>query len=110
MSGEEHSFIAHTSARLLTAQAAVERNARFCLSDDSHGTDQVAFGYGTALHFLRAAGIQTLTYLKHEVVVPSSPNTSPPSSDPRFPHLRLCTVPANEFGDHAFWSKLDDAR
>ncbi|RMZ87630.1 hypothetical protein DV736_g5139, partial [Chaetothyriales sp. CBS 134916] len=66
-------------------QAALRDGIRFCLSDDSHGVAQVAYGYSEALHFLKRCGIRSLCYLTHcednaEVV------------DSRFPRLLVSEI------------------
>ncbi|RMD41680.1 hypothetical protein DV735_g3458, partial [Chaetothyriales sp. CBS 134920] len=67
-------------------QAGLAEGLRFCLSDDSHGVAQVAYGYTDALRFLQRCGIRSLSYLTHveddksEII------------DSRFPRLSVSEV------------------
>lgn len=68
---------------LLTAsQVALDKGIRFCLSDDSHGVNQVAYGYSEAIQFVKSCGIHHLWYAKH---VDSPSHTV----DNRFPGLQF---------------------
>lgn len=69
----------------------MDRGIRICLSDDSHGISQVAYGYHEALEFLKDCGVETLHFLKHtdgehEVI------------DSRFPGLEIRQVKLQEVG------------
>ncbi|ODV93731.1 hypothetical protein PACTADRAFT_4634 [Pachysolen tannophilus NRRL Y-2460] len=44
-------------------KVALELNAKFCLSDDSHGIRQVALNYGKVLNYCKEMKINTLYYL-----------------------------------------------
>lgn len=76
-------------------------NGRFCLSDDSHGVDQVGLNYHRVLDFLDQAGITTLHYLErtspeaHESVTPV---------DPRFPHTQIRSQSVADVKKLQFWS------
>lgn len=69
---------------------------RFCLSDDSHGIDQVGYGYREVLEFVDRTGITTLHYLdisKGEDV-----------PDSRFPETTIQSVSVHEVMKMAgFW-------
>ncbi|KIW66619.1 hypothetical protein PV04_05936 [Phialophora macrospora] len=67
-------------------QAALAKKIRFCLSDDSHGIDQVAHSYGQVLQFLDKMGIRSVTFLKH-CACDGKPD-SRESADERFPTLQ----------------------
>ncbi|PGH34661.1 histidinol-phosphatase (PHP family) [[Emmonsia] crescens] len=76
------------------------RNGRFCLSDDSHGVDQVALNYHRVLEFVEQAGISTL----HNLEYCSDLSSSSSSFDQRFPHTRLNSVNLADLKQLAFWS------
>ncbi|KPI43062.1 putative histidinol-phosphatase [Cyphellophora attinorum] len=46
-------------------QLALSKGIRFCLSDDSHGIDHVAYGFVEAIEFVKSCGITHLCYVKH---------------------------------------------
>ncbi|KAK5197427.1 hypothetical protein LTR99_000209 [Exophiala xenobiotica] len=77
-------------------QAALERNIRFCLSDDSHGLDQVGLNYGRVLPFLEEIGLTLVTFLRND-------GSQQEESDSRFPRLRCDYVELRELRNHAFW-------
>ncbi|KIW55913.1 hypothetical protein PV05_04621 [Exophiala xenobiotica] len=77
-------------------QAALEKNIRFCLSDDSHGLDQVALNYGRVLPFLEEIGLTQVTFLRCD-------GPQQDESDNRFPRLRCDYVELHELRNHAFW-------
>ena len=64
-------------------------NGRFCLSDDSHGVDQVGLNYHKVFNFLDRVGITTLHYL--ERTPDSDPKLGPSGTpvDPRFPQTQI---------------------
>lgn len=66
---------------LTDRKAALQRGIRLCLSDDSHGISQIAYGYQQALEFLEDSGVQSLHYLKHA-------DSEFEAVDSRFPVLR----------------------
>lgn len=68
---------------------------RFCMSDDSHGVEQVGYGYRQVLGFVDRVGITTLHYLdiSKEDKVPDS----------RFPKTRVRSVSVQEMSKAAFW-------
>lgn len=70
-----------------------ERGGAFCLSDDSHGIDQVATNYDRLLQFLDDAGITTLRYLEHDP-------TKVGAYDRRFPTLAFRDIAVNEIRNH----------
>jgi histidinol-phosphatase (PHP family) len=79
-------------------QAFLEKGGRFCLSDDSHGVDQVALNYHSALDFLGQAGIEKLHYLEHS----DEPLTG--SIFPRFPNTDIKSIDLTDLKQHRFWS------
>lgn len=74
------------------------RKGRFCLSDDSHGVDQVALNFRPVLDFVDRTGISTLHYLQLEASVTS------PVPDPRFPKTRIVEISVEDVKKMAFWS------
>jgi histidinol-phosphatase (PHP family) len=66
------------------------------MSDDSHGVDQIAFGYGEMLEFMERTGITTL----HQLYL-SLDGEAP---DWRFPVTRVRGVPLQEVKKAPFWS------
>jgi histidinol-phosphatase (PHP family) len=74
------------------------RGGRFCLSDDSHGVDQVALNFHRILEFLNRAGISNLHYLQLEPTVDSD------VPDARFPRTQIAAISVEELGKMAFWS------
>ena len=79
-------------------RAFVERGGRFCISDDSHGVEQVAFGYDKLLPFLDEVGIQVVHFLGHAEKQQERPH------DARFPHLVIEAISVDELKDHPFWA------
>ncbi|RMZ76631.1 hypothetical protein DV738_g4842, partial [Chaetothyriales sp. CBS 135597] len=77
-------------------QAGLAEGLRFCLSDDSHGVSQVAYGYTEALQFLQGCGIRSLSYLTHGAEDNSE------IIDSRFPRLLVSEV---QVADLHFTSK-----
>ncbi|KIX02301.1 uncharacterized protein Z518_08241 [Rhinocladiella mackenziei CBS 650.93] len=77
-------------------QAALERNIRFCLSDDSHGVDHVALNYEHALSFLDKAGIPSVAFLQ---------NCAPAGrlSIDRFQELQFEQMELSDLRNHRFW-------
>jgi len=82
-------------------EAALARGIRFCLSDDSHGIDQVAHSYDRVLQFLEKTGIQTLTYLTHREH--GSTGDGNASTDERFPTLKFVQVDLGFLKEEKFW-------
>ncbi|OAX77118.1 hypothetical protein ACJ72_08587 [Emergomyces africanus] len=81
-------------------QEFLARNGRFCLSDDSHGVDQVAFNYHRVLGFVEQVGISSLHNLEYcSGLSPSSSNF-----DHRFPNTRLNSVCLADLKQMDFWS------
>lgn len=74
------------------------RKGRFCLSDDSHGVEQVALNFRPVLDFLDRAGISTLHYLQLEESVSS------PVPDARFPKTQIVEISVEDVRKLAFWS------
>lgn len=74
------------------------RGGRFCLSDDSHGVDQVALNFHRVLEFLGRADISTLHYLQLEA------SGSSPVPDARFSNTQIAAISVEDLGKMAFWS------
>ena len=53
-----HSALPETDGNF---KAFLDRGGQFTLSDDSHGIDQIGFGYDQVLSFAQQVGISTLT-------------------------------------------------
>lgn len=64
---------------------------RFCLSDDSHGVDQVGLNFGRVMEFVRRVGIETLYFL--QVVEEDDADSA---VDARFPRTRMGSVLVEE--------------
>lgn len=79
-------------------RAFVERGGRFVVSDDSHGIEQVAFGYDRLLPFLEQVGIKDVHFLGHVEERLERPH------DVRFPHLGVSSVTVDELKEHPFWT------
>jgi histidinol-phosphatase (PHP family) len=73
-------------------------NGRFCLSDDSHGIDQVASNYHLVLNFMESVGISTLHYLE----LSTDPDVSEVLDD-RFPWLEIRSMSLSEVKQLPFW-------
>ncbi|GAB1209511.1 hypothetical protein APSETT445_008290 [Aspergillus pseudonomiae] len=70
------------------------RGGRFCLSDDSHGLDQVGLNFHRVLAFVEAVGISTLHYLDL---------ADEPAVDDRFPRTQIRSISLEEMKTLAFW-------
>lgn len=81
-----------------TLQAFLARGGKFCLSDDSHGVEQVALNYHQLHSFMQDAGIQKLHYLVHTEEKHSRPFRE------EFPNCVLGAATVEELSTHAFWS------
>lgn len=68
---------------------------RFCMSDDSHGIQQVGFGYAQVLDFVDRTGITVLHYLdlSEEGLAPDS----------RFPLTIIRSLSVEELKKKSFW-------
>jgi len=77
-------------------RVAVEKGVQFCLSDDSHGMDQVAMNYSLCLSYLRRVGISSLTFFRHSAESGNHP-------DSRFSTLRSDQLSLLELEQHIFW-------
>ncbi|KAI9812041.1 MAG: histidinolphosphatase [Pycnora praestabilis] len=75
-------------------EAFLEIGGRFTLSDDSHGIDQVAFGYDKVLKFIEQTGISALHYLECGDAV----------FDTRFPHTSVSAIKLPDIRSHQFWT------
>jgi len=73
-------------------------NGRFCLSDDSHGVDQVASNYHLVLNFMEFVGIPTLHYLEL-----STDSGVSEVLDDRFPWIQIRSISLSEVKQLPFW-------
>jgi histidinol-phosphatase (PHP family) len=73
---------------------------RFCLSDDSHGVDQVSLNFHRVLEFLDGVGVKSLHYLS---LVGEEGGDVMPAPDERFPRTRIAAVSMEEVKEMAFW-------
>lgn len=73
---------------------------RFCLSDDSHGVEQVSLNYHRVLEFLERVSVKSLHYLSLVGEEGADVTTAP---DERFPRTRIAAVSMEEVKDVAFW-------
>ena len=78
-------------------QAALERGIRFCLSDDSHGIDQVVHSYDRVLKFLEKVGIQSVAFVTRR----GSEDDN--LADLRFPTLCFEQVDVGQLKHDRFW-------
>ncbi|KAL4889555.1 histidinol phosphate phosphatase H [Aspergillus ambiguus] len=75
----------------------LNRGGRFCLSDDSHGLDQVGLNFHRVLAFMEKVGISTLHYLQ----LAGDGETA--AVDARFPRTRIRAMDLAEIKTQAFW-------
>jgi histidinol-phosphatase (PHP family) len=78
-------------------KVALNREIRFCLSDDSHGIGHVAACYDQVLNFLDDVGIRSVVYLTH------AEHGTGKVVDERFPGLRLNQIDVNGLRSVDFW-------
>ena len=78
------------SGILNQVQAFLDRGGRFCLSDDSHGVEQIGLNYHQVIEFLEKAGIDILYRLQ----MSDKPLKEPPF--PRFPRTEVIGVSIEE--------------
>ncbi|KAJ5225452.1 Histidinol-phosphatase [Penicillium chermesinum] len=76
----------------------IARGGGFCLSDDSHGVDQISLNFHRVLEFLDSTGISTLHYLRL-----AEPSEKSPAPDSRFPQTRIAIISLDEVKQMAFW-------
>jgi len=69
----------------------------FCLSDDSHGVEQVALNYQQCIPYLERNGISRIHFLE------SSRGGLDEPLDSRFPFTRLRSLTIAELGALPFW-------
>ncbi|KAJ6092128.1 hypothetical protein N7467_004097 [Penicillium canescens] len=74
-------------------KAFLVRGGHFCLSDDSHGVDQVGLNFHRILPFIDAVGISSLHFLR--LASDDEGGISRPI-DTRFLRTRVCSVPVDE--------------
>jgi histidinol-phosphatase (PHP family) len=70
---------------------------KFCLSDDSHGVEQVALNYHQCIPYLERNDISCIHFLE------SSREKLDKPLDSRFPFTRLQSMTIAEFGALPFW-------
>lgn len=75
------------------------RGGRFCLSDDSHGVEQISLNFHRVLQFLDTTGIETVHYLR---LAETEALASAP--DARFPHTEIAEISVAELRKLEFWS------
>ncbi|KAE8348133.1 histidinol phosphate phosphatase H, partial [Aspergillus coremiiformis] len=75
-------------------QEFLARGGRFCLSDDSHGLDQVGLNFRRVLAFVDDVGIETVHYL--------DVGDGPPV-DERFPRTQVRSMTLEEVKQLDFW-------
>lgn len=73
------------------------RGGRFCLSDDSHGVDQISLNFQKVLEFLDVAGIETLHYLQL-----GEPSGTVP--DARFPRTHIAAISVEDVKKMPFFT------
>ncbi|KAF9892225.1 histidinolphosphatase [Aspergillus nanangensis] len=76
------------------------RGGRFCLSDDSHGLDQVGLNFHRVLGFMEQTGIETLHYLDL-----ADEEDEEAAVDDRFPRTRIRSMELAEVKRMGFWEK-----
>ena len=69
----------------------------FVLSDDSHGVEQVAWGYDKILDFMHKVGVNRLTVFER----------GSPTFDGRFPGMTTREVLVSDLECHPSWSHQD---
>ncbi|KAK2760224.1 histidinolphosphatase [Arachnomyces sp. PD_36] len=77
----------------------LSRGGCFCLSDDSHGIQQVGASYPELMRFVEKANIPTLHYLE---VTSEAASDAP---DPRFPRTRISSVSVAELKHPSSWER-----
>ncbi|PYI12033.1 histidinol phosphate phosphatase H [Aspergillus sclerotiicarbonarius CBS 121057] len=73
------------------------RGGRFCLSDDSHGLEQVGLNFHRVLPFMEQVGISTVHYLEL--------GEGDAAVDQRFPRTQIQSVALAEVKEMAFWTQ-----
>lgn len=77
------------------------RGGRFCLSDDSHGVEQISLNFKRVLDFLDSTGISTVHYLQ---VAENEESASAP--DARFPRTEIASISVEELKGLEFWTAV----
>jgi len=72
---------------------------KFCLSDDSHGVEQVALNYHQLLPFLQHTGIKELHFLNH------TQENSSKVARKEFPQCMVGAISLEELNNHEFWPR-----
>jgi histidinol-phosphatase (PHP family) len=85
-------------------RAFLERGGRFCVSDDSHGVEQVGTNYHKLLPFLEEVGIEEIHFLGRTEERREKPH------DVRFPHLVVQAISVDDLKEHPFWSVDGNSR
>ncbi|KAJ5222704.1 Histidinol-phosphatase [Penicillium citrinum] len=74
------------------------RGGRFCLSDDSHGVEQISLNFHRVLEFLDSTGISTVHYLR---LAETEEGAFAP--DARFPRTEIASISVEEVKELEFW-------
>ena len=81
-------------------QEFLKRGGRFCLSDDSHGVEQVGLNFHRVLTFLDIVGITTVHYLE---LLDDAPSAASTVMDDRFPRTQIRSIQVEEMKSLTFW-------
>ena len=77
------------------------KGGKFCLSDDSHGVQQVGLNYDQCVHYLERNHITHIHFLELAHKKLSDP------FDSRFPWTRLGSLELPELKQLSFWQSKD---
>ncbi|GKZ35172.1 histidinolphosphatase [Aspergillus brasiliensis] len=75
------------------------RGGRFCLSDDSHGLEQVGLNFHRVVPFMEQVGMSRIHYLE----LAKEDDDSAPVVDARFPRTQIKSVTLEEVKNMPFW-------
>lgn len=81
----------------MVRQTFMQMGGRFCLSDDSHGVEQVALNYDRCIPYLERNHITHIYFLQ------SSRQKLDEPFDPRFPHVKLQSLTLQDLKTLPFW-------
>ncbi len=74
---------------------------RFCLSDDSHGVEQVALNYHQCMPYLQRNYINRIHFLEYSHEKIDKP------FDSRFPFMKMQFLTLHELRALPFWQSVD---
>jgi histidinol-phosphatase (PHP family) len=74
---------------------------KFCLSDDSHGVEQVGLNYHQCIPYLRRNGIARLYFLERDTGKAFQPR------DSRFPGTTFGSLTLAELSELPFWTNQE---